>query len=401
MINMKDRVIKRKIRVLSLSVIALIMVTLGALFISSGIFLKSRYLEPWSKSYSDKFQDSRIQLVAHGLLAASGHNMQPWKVKLDKENSDVFYLYTDGERLSKEVDPFARQTLVSQGTFLEYLTVSGDKLGYSTNIELFPDGDYDEQNLTMSMKTKPVAKITLLKVKPKDSPLFDFMFLSDTNRAAYQKVQLTYDEVNKLQSINDDKDITLKIFQDENNKEKLGSFAMEGAKIESSIHRINDESAKIFRSNEYEKNKYRYGFSLEGQGTSGIMKHLMQGLITIIPSINSEKTSSEMFVKSTQTAVDNTPAYSMIISKDNSRIQQVKSGMLYSRLVLTAHSLGFVMQPPSQVLEEYDEMKEQYSKIHSEYVPEGGTIQMFFRLGKLTMEFPQSMRRDVMELIEK
>lgn len=395
------KVVKRKMIIFIVTIIALLTVTLGVLFTSSGIFLNSKYIEPWNKNYGEKFKDPRIRLAAYGLLSASGHNMQPWKVRLDKEKFNVFYLYSDGERLSKEVDPFARQTLVSQGTFLEYLTVAGEKLGYSTNIELFPDGNYDEQNLIMSMKTKPVAKITLENTKPKDNPLFDFMFLPDTNRAAYQKVQLTYEEINKLKNINNDKDITLEIFQDENNKEKLGDFAMEGAKIESSIHRINEESAKIFRSNEYEKNKYRFGFSLEGQGTSGIMKHLMQGLITIIPSINSEKTSSDMFVKSTQTAVDNTPAYAMIISKDNSRIQQVKSGMLYSRLVLTAHSLGFVMQPPSQVLEEYDEMKEQYSKIHSEYALEGGTIQMFFRLGKPTMEFPQSMRRDVMELIEK
>lgn len=52
-----------------------------------------------------------------------------------------------------------------------------------------------------------------------------------------------------------------------------------------------------------------------------------------------------------------------------------------------------------EVNEEYLEMKEQYSKIHKEYAPKGGTIQMFFRMGMPTQEFPQSMRRDVMDLI--
>jgi hypothetical protein len=170
---------------------------------------------------------------------------------------------------------------------------------------------------------------------------------------------------------------------------------------ELAIHRMNEESAEIFRANEYEKNKYRYGFSVEGQGTTGIMKHVMQGLITLFPSMNNEKSSANMYVKSTQTAVDNTPAYAMISTKDNSRIEQVKSGMLYSRLVLTAHSLGFVMQPPSQVLEEYSEMREQYNKIHSDYAPNGSTIQMFFRMGKPTKEFPQSMRREVMDLVDQ
>lgn len=312
----------------------------------------------------------------------------------------VFYLYADSDRLTKEVDPFARQTMITQGTFLEYVKVAGNKLGYGTDIMLFPNGSYDEQKLTESMNNKPVAKITLTKVEPKSSPLYDFMFLPDTNRAAYQPIQLTSEQINLLQAIYTDADMAIKIFQGKEDIEKLGDFAMEGAKIESNIRRMSEESANVFRANEYKKNRYRYGFSLEGQGTSGIMKHITQGLITIIPSFNNEKTFADIFVKSTQTAVDNTPAYAMIITKDNSRVQQVKAGMLYSRLILTAHSIGFVLQPPSQILEEYAEMKEQYGKIHKEYAPEGGTIQMFIRLGKPTKEALQTMRRDVMDLIE-
>jgi hypothetical protein len=89
----------------------------------------------------------------------------------------------------------------------------------------------------------------------------------------------------------------------------------------------------------------------------------------------------------------------MIITKDNNRSSQVKSGMLYSELILTAHRMGFVMQPLSQVLEEYPEMKEQYSSVHHDYASDGGTIQMLVRLGKPTKVVPQSMRRDVMNLI--
>ena len=385
---------------MALSVTSILLVAVISIFIASGVFSKAQYLEPWQKSYSDKFDDPRIKLAAHGLLAANGHNMQPWKIKLDSDKN-VFYLYADSERLTKEVDPYARQTMVTQGTFLEYVRVAGEKLGYKTDINLFPDGEYDEQNLEESMKTKPVAKITLTKTEPQSNSLYDYMFLPDTNRGAYKNQELTPEEMRQLLAINTDSDMALEIFQDETNKNNLGQYAIEGAIIESGIHRINEEFAKIFRANEYQKNKYRYGFSVEGQGTIGIMKHVMQGLITLFPSMNNEKASANLYVKSTQTAVDNTPAYAMIITKDNSRTQQVKSGMLYSRLVLTAHSLGLVMQPPSQVLEEYPEMNEQYTKIHESYAPNGGTIQMFFRIGQPTQEFPNSMRRDVMDLIVK
>lgn len=396
---MKKRSWKNKMQVISIWITGILVVASIVVFMASGILLKSQYLEPWQKSYSSKFDDPRIKLSAHGILAASGHNMQPWKIKLDS-NKNIFYLFADSECLVKEVDPFARQTMVTQGTFLEYVRVAGEKLGYKVEIVLFPDGDYDEQNLIESMENKPVAKIALAKVQSQDSSLYDYIFLPDTNRAAYQKVKLTSEEIEQLLDINNSSDMTIKIYQDEENKNNLGKYAIEGAKIESSIHRINDESAKIFRANEYEKNKYRYGFSFEGQGVTGIKKHLMQGLITLFPSMNNEKSSADLFVKSTQTAIENTPAYVLIITEGNSRIEQVKSGMIYSRLILQAHSLGFVTQPSSQVLEEYPEMEEQYNKIHSDYAPEGSTIQMFFRIGKPTQEFTQSMRRDVMDLID-
>lgn len=395
---MRSRSMKNKMVIICSSIVALLLVASAIVFIASGIFSKQKYIEPWQRSYSKKFDDPRIQLASHGLLAANGHNMQPWKIKLDRDKN-IFYLFADSERLTKEVDPFARQTMVTQGTFLEYVKVAGEKLGYKTDIMFFPEGEYDEQNITRSMKEKPVAKIVITKVEPKSSSLYDYIFLPDSNRAAYQETKLTTEQLNQIQAINTEGNVAIKLFQDKENIKKLGNYVMEGAKIESSIHRINEESANVFRSNEYQKNKYRYGFSVEGQGTTGVMKHVLQGLITLIPSINNEKNSADLYVKSTQTAVDSTPAYALIITKSNSRLEQIKSGMLYSRLILTAHSLGFVLQPPSQVLEEYPEMKDQYTKFHDEYAPKGSIIQMFVRMGKPTQEFPQSMRRDVMDLV--
>jgi hypothetical protein len=379
--------------------IAVIVIAIAALLIISGIFQKSTYLEPWKKDYAQKFDDPRIQLTAYGLLASNGHNMQPWKIRLDESDPMVYYLYADSDHLTNEVDPLSRQMMVTQGTFLEYINIAGNKSGYETDMELFPQGGYDEQKINESMNFKPVAKITLTGTTPQSAPLFDYIFLSDTNRAPYQSTKLSSEEINKLESINNDNNISIKIFQDKENTDKLGDYAIKGASIEAGVDRVMKETENIFRSNEYQKNKYRFGFSVEGQGTSGIMKHIMQGLVTILPSLNNGKAASDMFVKSTQLSVDNTPAYAMIITKDNTRVSQVKSGMLYSKLILAAQQQGIVMQPLSQVLEEYPEMKELYKDIHKDYAPEGGTIQMLVRLGKPTKEVPQSMRRDAMDLI--
>jgi hypothetical protein len=220
------------------------------------------------------------------------------------------------------------------------------------------------------------------------------MFLPDTNRAPYQSTKLSSEQIDELENINTDDNISIKIFQDKESIDKLGNYATKGASIEAGVNRVMEESEIIFRANEYQKNKYRYGFSIEGQGTSGIMKHLMQGLVTLFPSMNRGKAASDILINSTQVSADNTP-------KDNTRLSQVKSGMLYSKLVLVAQQQGLAMQPLSQALEEYPEMKEIYNSIHQDYTPEGGTIQMFIRLGRPTKKVPQSMRRDVMDLIVK
>ncbi|WFR55892.1 hypothetical protein QA584_20045 [Anaerocolumna sp. AGMB13025] len=381
--------------------VILIVAAFAALLVIGGIFVKPAYLKPWDKEYTKRFEDPRITLCSYGLLAANGHNMQPWKILLDKADKNVFYLYADSDRLTKEVDPYSRQMMVTQGTFLEYVAIGGEKEGYDTKIDLFPEGDYEEENLSDSLKKLPVAKITLTKSNPSNNPLFDTMFLADTNRSAYEKTSLTEEEVSQLNGINTDPSLSLQIYKDEENLNNLGRIAMEGLTVEAGVDRVMEESNVIFRANEKEKNKYRYGFSVEGQGTEGIMKYLMQGLVTLFPSFNQGSAASDLYIKSGKTSVDNTPAYIIIKSKDNSRSSQVKSGMLYSRLIAKAHTLGLVTQPLSQALEEYPEMSEVYKEIHKDYGTNGATIQMLVRIGKPTKDSPLSMRQDIMDLIIK
>jgi len=379
---------------LSLAALAVII-----LLVVGGMFAGNASMQPWLKSYAKGFTDPRIQLVASAELAPNGHNMQPWNIELDKADSNVLYLYVDTKKLTPAVDPLYRQTLVSQGTFLEYMRVSGLKMGLQTSTTLFPRGQYDENNIIDSMKNIPVARVTLSKINTANDSLYDYMFLADTNRGSYKSTKLTADQSLILTNTSSDPIISVALYDDSDDLAKLGAYANAGTQIESTVERVSIESANVFRSNEYQKNQYRYGFSVEGQGTEGVMKYLLQGLITLFPSLTNTEASAKTDIAITQNAVSHTPAYALIVSKDNSRISQVQAGMTYSRLVLVAHSLGLAMQPPSQVLEEYPEMAKQYASIASQYAPDGGTIQMFFRLGVPTKQFPTSMRQDAMSFV--
>lgn len=389
-----------KMMTLGLAGIAgLCLVLLTALYGISGGFIKPAYREPWSKSYAGRYSDPRVRLAAVGLLAASNHNMQPWKIRLDRSDAMVFYLYADSSRMTKEVDPYARQMMISQGTFLEYAVVAGAKEGWQVAVALFPDGAYDESHLAQSMDAKPVAKITLSRSQATSRALYDAVFLPDTNREAYQPQKLSHAQISALESLAPKTGVSLRLYQDADDLKKIGGYALQSAAIEAGVTRVMDESNAIFRANEYQKNKYRYGYSVEGQGASGFMKNILQGLVTVVPSLNAGKAASQNFISYTKTSVSHTPAYAMIVSNSNSRVEQVESGMLYSKLVLTGHTVGLAMQPLSQVLEEYPEMEVPYTEFKQIYAPGGGTVQMLFRVGVATKSVPLSMRREVQSLI--
>jgi hypothetical protein len=391
----------RRVVSLTLGAVAGVLVlALAALLVVGGIFVPAGYLQPWSASYYQQFSDPRMQVVAHAVLAPSGHNMQPWTVRLDQTDPNVISLYTDPTRLTPAVDPLARQTLVAQGTFLAYLQVAAAHLGYSAAIELFPDGTYDETDLKASMSRMPVARVTLAKDASATTADYESLFLSDTNRGPYTDAPLTTSQTDALAGLAGSSPASLSILRDQQDMTALGDFGIEGTRIETGYLPATRESDALFYGSEQAKNQARSGFSVEGQGTSGFMKYFLQGLLTIMPSLNDDASGAKSAIALTGAGVAHTAAYALISTPGNTRTEQVQAGILYAKFCLHARTLGLVMQPLSQVLQEYPPMAAPYAAIHAKYAPKGQTIQMLVRMGTATTQYPVTMRRDAGSLVQ-
>lgn len=394
----------RMIGTIALCAVAVVLAAVFALLLVGGLFSPQAYLDPWSKSYAQKYKDIRVRLTAQGMLAANGHNMQPWKVKLDPGDPMVFDLYADASRLTPEVDPPARQMMITQGTFLEYVRVAAAQEGYAADIALFPQGEYDEADLKAQMSAKPVARITLKPDAAEKSGLYDGIFVPDTNRTDYLSARLTDAQKQALLRAADGADmaaagVQAQVVDDAQQMQKLGDYALRAATVEADTARVIAEQNDIFRNNERQKNRFRYGFSVEGQGTSGLSVYLLQGLLTLFPSLNAGASATQNMINATKEQVAHTPAYVLLTTSGNSRTAQVQSGMAYSALVLLAYTQGLALQPLSQALEEYPEMHTLYEGIHRDFAPQGGTIQMLVRVGRPSKQVPRSMRRDVSALL--
>ncbi len=370
------------------------------LFVAEGFYMHKSYLDPWNRDYYKKYDNLRTQLIAHGILAANGHNMQNWKFKYAPDNDKKFDMFIDTRRLATEVDPYYTQATISQGTMFEYMVLAGKKLGYDLKIELFPDGEYSKNASKEELKQKKVAHIELEKTEKQQSPLYNEMFKPDTYRVAYKKNLLSPGDTEILQSLNNFKDIRVVYIGKGEKYDKIKNYVLESAEIESGIERIMRESVKLFRKNEREKNRYRYGFSFEGSAITGFKMHLMQAFLTLFPGMSNLDAARDAFMTQTKMAAEDNAGFFLIISKGNSRHQQFNAGRLYSRIQLTAHTLGLAIQPLSQAIEEYPEMKNVYDSIHKDTAEEDETILMLFRIGEPVSEVPKSMRMDVKDFIE-
>lgn len=376
----------------------LLALIIAALFIANGSYLSEKYLEPWDESYHQQFDDPLLQVIAHGILAPNAHNVQPWRVVLSKENANEFTLFVETERLLRETDPYSRQIVVSHGCFLEMVRIAAEKLGHQATITLFPKGEIDAEGTMESLTAHPVASVALEAGVVKTSAFYDAIFKRITNRTPYLDKSLTPQQIYQLKMLNQDTTLSLEIFQNGEDLRRLRELAKQGVQIESTHPSAMRETNEVLRMNERQKNKFRYGLTLDSQGLSDLTQFFMQSFGTIFPL--NEEASGKFWRQSEFERIEHTPAYALIITNDNSRISQVKSGMLFSRFQLAGTIMGISMQPTSQVLQEFPEMAEQYQEVHQAFADNGQTIQMMVRLGEASQSVSHSPRMDVRSFIK-
>ena len=107
----------------------------------------------------------------------------------------------------------------------------------------------------------------------------------------------------------------------------------------------------------------------------------------------------EAAIKLTKEQAESVTAFGWIVSKTNTRLDQLKVGQVYQRVNLEATRLGLAQHPMSQVLQEYKEMadlQKEFLKLLK--VPSKHTVQMLFRLG-FASEVVHSPRRDMQDLL--
>ena len=331
--------------------------------------------------------DIRRWAISHALLAPHAHNLQSWLVDLD--TPDTIVLRLDLRRLLPETDPWSRQLVISQGTFLELLQMAANERGYRADISMVPQGEFDAK----TPDSRPTALIRLGKDDGvKADPLFAHIFNRHTHRGVYEN---RIPNAQARQTLADSvKGFPVQlglVTSEEASMQQHRAIAMDAWRIEMQTPHTLLESYKVLRVGPQEIAQHRDGISLNTPMVRGLV-----ALNLFDRSKPSEPDSSAIKgqISEFNDKMSTTPACVWLSTSDNSRRTQMLCGRAYVRLQLAATALGLRMHPLSQALQEYPEQTNNYKAIHELLVGKDSTatVQMWTRLGYAPAGSPSPRR---------
>ena len=335
--------------------------------------------------------DLRRWVLAHALLAPNPHNRQPWIADLRQPGQIL--LRCDGERLLPETDPWGRQILIGCGAFIELAVMAAAQAGHRLQVEAFPQGAPDPLTLPGG---SVVARLHLEPAPELASdPLFAQIRRRHTHKGLYDSTRtVAAGDWQALQATVSAQGLQAGVVTEPAAMASLRRITREAFEAEILTPRTYLESARLMRIGPEEVLQHRDGIAL-----IGTMVQLSAAVGWFNRFEAPQRGSSSMAqIRKRWAASETGSGYLWIASPDNSRSAQLRSGRAYVRCHLQATAAGLDMQPLSQALQEFPEVRPQFVALHSLLGFSEGSphkVQMLARVGYGAEMATPSPRRDL------
>jgi nitroreductase len=340
-------------------------------------------IAPWQGPGDEP--DPRRWALAHAILAPNSHNLQPWLVDLREPNAIT--LHVDRERLLPMTDPWFRQIVVSQGTFLELLVLALRERGLDPQVQLFPEGEFAAR----AVDDRPVARVSWVPgaPAPQRDPLFAQILRRHTAKVDYDTTRPVAPEtLDALRTALTSPAVRFGATTAEPLLGQLRTLCWESARVELLTPRTVMESVKVLRVGPAEIERHRDGL---------VVNDRMPRLLDALGLFDRENPPAEgsaaykqmmaRFEGHSRTAMGfvwlTTPTAANAAA-GRGRSAEVEAGRAYVRLQLKATELGLQMHPMSQAPQEFPEMLPHYERMHQLLVQAPATqetVQMLCRVG--------------------
>ena len=312
-------------------------------------------IAPWSHAAGEA--DPRRRALSYAILAPNPHNRQPWLA--DLRQPDRVVIHRDPARNLPMTDPHDRQLTIGMGCFVELLAMAAGEDGYAVDLTFFPEGEGG-----------PVA-VAPFGEGGKADPRFADVLARRSCKAPFEDRAVAADSVAALSN-------HARIIDDAVRVAQLRDLTWRAWEIEAQTPRTYKESVDLMRFGKAEIEANPDGIDLGGAFLEGMMA---LGLLTREQQLDPTSMSFRQGVEIYRTMLAATPAYAVLTSPSNSRLDQIEAGRRWLRLNLATTGLGLALHPVSQALQEYPEIDETRRRLHHLLAEPGQTVQMLGRLG--------------------
>jgi len=380
--------------------IATILIAGGGVWraVDQGVFSsgKGSAYEPWY-NWEEDSDSGPLSLVKAAILSASPHNTQPWLFKVSDSRIQIF---ADTSRHLGAMDVYMREMHIGIGCAIENMLIAATAKGYKSHLTLSPGNLI---KLKLNLKSILVATLDLSPGEKLVSDFYKAIPNRHTDRAVYNKTQMVKkSHIEKIHTLVHDKpNIKLFIFTSEEKRNYFTEGTIQSTKDIIADAKMAHDSAKWFRHDWDDVQKFKDGPYIDTAGVSPMMRVMVK----MLPRV-SEETENKYWLEATVSTMDSTPVMGLIAVQElYDRPQSIQAGQLWQRLHLWATTQGMSMQPVNQMLEVVDREKQLGIRAKTEefltrLIGESTWKPTFaFRLGYPTMKTLPSPRRSVKEIL--
>jgi hypothetical protein len=349
--------------------------------------------------------DVRRWALGYAILAPNSHNRQPWLADLREPNAIT--LLVDRERMLPETDPWFRQIVVSQGTFLELLVIALKERGMAPQVQLFPQGEFAPRNVD----ARPVARVSWAPGAPTPAkdPLFAQILRRYTAKTDYDTMRpvapATLTALASALAPDAGHDLRFGGTVEPVRLGPLRRLCVESARVELLTPRTVMESMRLTRVGPDEITRHRDGISINAPtvrmfAATGLFDRKnpppegSAAFENMMARFQGQASTAMGFVWLSTDTASNAPA-------GRTHSAEVAAGRAYVRQQLKAAELGLQMHPMSQAPQEFPEMKPCYDSLHQLTLGKPAaaeTVQMFSRIGYCA-ETQHTPRRGVAAIV--
>ncbi|HSF19353.1 MAG TPA: nitroreductase [Vicinamibacteria bacterium] len=273
-------------------------------------------------------------MLYHASLAPSGHNTQPWTVRV-KEGA--LAIGSDRARWLPKVDPSNRELALSIGAFLENLIVAAPSHGYLADYEVTAELPSDRELLDVTLRSTPVRADPLDRLRTRR-----------TVRSGHLSRELTDSDVRGLSAAFPQE----ALFVSPTSRE--GRYLAEGTIEANRVQGLRDEAqgelADWIRWTNAEARARPDGLTPESMEISGLagwyVRHFMNRATVQGTRFRQQG------VDRVRDQVARCGGWMVVTSQDSTLPALIETGRRTNRMWLNARDRSIAIHPMSQMLEE-------------------------------------------------